>query len=321
LSNAFSLLRKDISWLSQSEGASTISAKLFLFALKLGYVSLRVILRLLFGKKRRDKIFLDRRLDFATLWNKYVRLYMKTHLRSELLRFKMPKYDFEFYCRDNSDDFKTMTYHEGDIIEDHFTPKEGDIVIDIGAHIGLYTIIASKRVGMQGKVVAIEADPKNFEVLNRNIELNNLRNVIALNYAAYSEEKKMKLYLPGQAKLSQTIYNTLMSGRAHGVEEFVEVNANMLDFLLQSTGIKHEEVNWIKIDVEGAEYEVLKGAKDTLSKSKDISLLIEVHNLSETTNLYKPISEFISLYNFKIDFEKLHSSGERHIIARKKYHP
>jgi FkbM family methyltransferase len=277
---------------------------------------------LLFGKKRRNKMMIERGLDFKTLSIKYLRLYKKSHSRSELLRFKMPKYDFEFYCRANSsgDDFETMIFRENDIIEDHFTPRKGDIVIDIGAHIGLYTIIASKRVGMHGKVIAIEADPKNFEVLKRNIHLNNLTNVIALNYAAYSEEKKMKLYLPAQ-KLSHTIYNTLMSDRAHGVQQFVEVNANMLDFLLQSTGIKHEEVNWIKIDVEGAEYEVLRGAKDILSKSRDISLLIEVHNLSETTDLYKPISEFISLYNFKIDSEKVYSSGERHIIARKKEHP
>jgi FkbM family methyltransferase len=266
-------------------------------------------------------MMIERGLDFKTLSIKYLRLYKKSHPRYELLRFKMPKYDFEFYCRVNSsDDFEIMRFHESDIIEDHFTPRKGDIVIDIGAHIGLYTIIASKRVGMQGKVIAIEADPKNFEVLKRNIYINNLRNVIALNYAANSEEKKMKLYLPSQAKLSNTIYNTLMSDRAHGVEQFVEVNANKLDFLLQSTGIKHEEVNWIKIDVEGAEYEVLRGAKDILSKSRDISLLIEVHNLSETTNLYKPISEFISLYNFKIDFENLHQNGERHIIARKKLH-
>jgi FkbM family methyltransferase len=47
---------------------------------------------------------------------------------------------------------------------------------------------------------------------------------------------------------------------------FVEVEANTLDYLLQSIGIKHEQINWIKIDVEGVEYEVLNGAKNILSK-------------------------------------------------------
>src|SRR5437763_1822635 len=82
-----------------------------------------------------------------------------------------------------------------DIIE-LFLPKDGDIVVDIGAHIGLYTIISSKRVGFNGKVIAIEAHPENFEILNRNIQLNQLTNVIALNYAVYSEEERLKLYLP-----------------------------------------------------------------------------------------------------------------------------
>jgi FkbM family methyltransferase len=64
-----------------------------------------------------------------------------------------------------------MTRHE-DVIIEYFRPKEGDMVVDIGAHIGRYTIIASKRVGANGKVIAIEANPSNFEMLKRNIQLN-----------------------------------------------------------------------------------------------------------------------------------------------------
>jgi FkbM family methyltransferase len=226
----------------------------------------------------------------------------------------MPKYNFEFYCRNNKDDFINMTLREEDIVE-RFQPKEGDIVVDIGAHIGHYTIIASKRVGMYGKVVAIEANPDNFEMLNRNIKLNQLTNIISLNYAVYSKETKIKLYLAGEES-GYTIYDTIMIERAaRGQENFVEVNANTLDYLLQLYGIN--EVNWIKIDVEGAEYEVLKGATNMLSKSKDISLLIEIHNLSQGANLYKPIVKLLDSYHFRIDFEKAYDSGERHIIARK----
>jgi hypothetical protein len=84
---------------------------------------------------------------------------------------------------------------------------------------------------------------------------------------------------------------------------------------LQLKGIT--DVNWVKIDVEGAEFEVLKGASNVLSKSKDIALLIEVHNLRDSTNLYRPIIEFLNLYNFKIEFEKSHDGGEKNIILRK----
>ncbi len=214
-----------------------------------------------------------------------------------------------------------MIFHEYDNIERNFTPKEDDIVIDVGAHIGPYTLKAAKRVGLNGKVIAIEADPENFDILNRNVQLNKMTNVIALNYAAYFKEDKIKLYLLKVDKSSYTKYNTIMIDRAQHNNEnnnFVEVKANTLDYLLQSIGIKHEQVNWIKIDVEGAEYDVLKGAKNILSKSKDISLLIEIHNLTtNNTTLYEPIKEFLHSYNFKIEYENIVYTGERHIIARK----
>jgi FkbM family methyltransferase len=207
-----------------------------------------------------------------------------------------------------------MTIREDEIIE-HFYPKEGDIVVDVGAHYGRYTIISSKRVGINGKVVAIEAHPGNFDILNRNIQLNRLINVVSLNYAVYSQRTKIKLYLPDQ-ELGYTIYNSIIANRPNLGDNFVEVNADTLDNILQLNRIK--QVNWVKIDVEGAELEVLKGAINILSKNKDIALLIEIHNIPDGTNFYTPIMHLLSLYNFKIEFEKTWSSGEKHIILRKK---
>ena len=206
-----------------------------------------------------------------------------------------------------------MTAREDEIIE-HFSPEDGDIVVDVGAHIGRYTIISSKRVGQNGKVVAIEPEPSNFEILNRNIKLNGLTNVIPLNYAVNSKQTKLKLYLPVEES-GFTIYNTIMVNRAKPEEKFIEINANTLDYLLQQNGIRY--ANWIKIDVEGAEFEVLKGATSILSKSKDIALLIEVHNLHGGTNLYRQIVEFLNVYNFKIEFENTYESGDKHVIVRK----
>jgi FkbM family methyltransferase len=145
--------------------------------------------------------------------------------------------------------------------------------------------------------------------------LNKMTNIKSLNYAVYSKQGKIKLYLPNE-QAGHTIYNTVISDRAQSEKKFVEVEASTLDCLLQSNGIKQEDINWIKIDVEGAEYEVLKGATNILSNSKDISLLIEIHNLSEGMNLYKPIVEFLDSYRFRIDFEKTYEGGEKHIIAR-----
>src|SRR5919198_685203 len=312
-------MRNAISWLlKESEGVTALD-KCILFFIKAIYLAVRILLRIALGKKTRDRIYIKRGYDFGIFWNKAFNLLRRTSNNYTLLRFKMPKYGYEFYCRNNKDDFKVMTIHEDEIIE-RFTPKKGDIVVDIGAHIGLFTIIASKRVGINGKVIAIEAHPDSFDILNRNIQLNGLTNVITLQYAVYSSKKqKMKLYLPG-AQSGFTKLNTVMTDRAQTTEEFVEVYANTLDNLLeqhQQNGIKHEDVNWIKVDVEGAEFEVLKGATDVLSKTKDIALLIEVHNLHDGTNHYKDIMDFLSFYEFRIEFEKTYENGEKHIIVRK----
>ena len=297
------------------EGVTTFD-KILIFFIKLVYLGTRILLRLALGKRRRDILYKKKSLDLGAFYNIFFRFFRnRSNDGSNLLRFKMPEHNFEFYCRNNRDDFNIITIHEKDII-DHFIPKERDIVVDIGAHIGLYTIITSKRVGPNGKIIAIEANPDNFEMLNRNVKLNQLTNVTTLNCAVYSQETKIKLYLAGEG-LNRTKYNTLMAERAsEGKEKFVEVNADTLDHLIRLQGIS--EVNWIKIDVEGAEYEVLKGASNIISHSKDISLLIEVHNLSgSNSTLYEHISQFLNLYSFKIYFEKTYDIGEKHVIARK----
>ena len=300
------------SWLlKETKGVRTID-KCILFFLKIVYLALRILLRIILGRKRRDKIFIERGFDFNTFLYKVFKILGIGN--SMLLKISVPKYNYEFYSRINKDDFKIMTIHEDDIIE-RFTPKQGDIVVDIGANIGRYTIIASKRVGTNGKVIAIEAHPGNFERLNRNIKLNQLTNVIPLNYAAYSKETKIKLYLP-EEESGYTIYNTIMSNRAGTEDKFVEVNANTLDYLLQLNQIREEQVNWIKIDVEGAEFEVLKGATNVLSKSKDITILMELHGPPHD---YRPkVEEFLNLYNFKIEFEKSYiENGSMHIIVQR----
>jgi FkbM family methyltransferase len=204
-----------------------------------------------------------------------------------------------------------MTCHEDQIL-DLFIPKQTDVVIDVGAHLGRHTIIASKRVGQTGKIVAIEAHPENFKMLNRNIKLNRLTNVIPLNYAAYSNQTKLKLYMPDE---ESSHHSAMLERVGETRKKFVEVNADTLDNLLQHNEV--EEVNWIKIDVEGAEFEVLKGATDILSKSNDIAILIEIHNSQNGINLYGPIIEFLNNYSFKIEYEKIHDGGERHVIVRK----
>jgi FkbM family methyltransferase len=299
-------------WLRETKGAA-ISDKLYLSFLKLIYRGLRFSFKIVIGKKRTDIFYAKRGINFKDFLYGSVKFLKKGNPLT--LEIHVPKHNYNIYCPLNKEDFIVMTNHEDDIIE-HFTPKQGDIVVDIGAHMGRYTIISSKRVGSNGKVVAIEAHPGNFEMLNRNIKLNQLTNVIPLNYAVYSKETKVKLYLPDEES-GYTMHHSIMSDyifpkyKGKTEDKFIEVSANTLDYLLNLKGIT--DVNWVKIDVEGAEFEVLKGANNILSNSKDIALLIEVHG----KNTYEPIIDSLRSYNFKIDFEKTYENGEKHIIAVK----
>jgi FkbM family methyltransferase len=234
-----------------------------------------------------------------------------------LIKIYVPKYNYKVYCPATIHDFINITTREQDILE-HFNPKKNDTVVDIGSHLGRYALISSNKVGKGGKVIAIEANPLVFEELNKNLELNKVTNTICLNYAVFSEKTKIKLFFPTEG-LKNTIYNTVISDRSYLVnsERFIEVNADTLDNILHENDIKHEDINWIKIDVEGAEYEVLKGAHNILSNSKDITLLIEIHNLGDGKNLYGSIIDLLKKYNFRIEFEKIYESGERHVILYK----
>ena len=319
-----------ISWILRKESVRLIPVldRIVVVLIRVVYVGsytfVRLSLRLILGKNRRNKLLTEKKITFNNEFDiipayqffrilSFIMKYMKSK-NDLLLKITVPKYNYRAYCPVNKNDLIALTIREDEIIE-KFRPKQGSIVIDVGAHVGRYTIIASKRVGPNGKVVAIEADPSNFEILKRNIKLNNLNNITSLNCAAYSKEGRLKLHLHSK-RSGYTMYSTVMSNRFE-TRRFMEVKANTLDHLIESERIPPEQINWIKIDVEGAEFEVLKGADHILSKSNNISLLIEIHHLSGYITLYESIRELLGIYNFRIEYEMVHEGGERHIIAQK----
>ncbi len=313
-----------LSWLlKQPEASLSPSIDMcILVPMRIAYLILRHLLRLILGNDERigqlrilQKVclwlsgFFSPSIHTAKTTDKIIRK-MRASRQPFMIKITVPKYAYSYYCK--IIDFAPG--REDDVIE-HFNPSKGNVVVDVGAHVGRYSILGSKLVGMTGKVIAVEAHPDNFQLLKRNLQLNKSGNVIALNCAAYSEdETHLRLFLAGEDK-GNTIYNTLMESR-HATEKFVTVHAFKLDSIVQHAGIQAHEINWIKIDVEGAEYEVLKGAQNILSKSKDISILIEIHNL-QNRNLYNPIIDMLAKHKFSIIFERVYDNGERHIIVRK----
>jgi len=276
--------------------------KLVLFSLKNIYFTSMLLRMTVLEKKKSDRLYIERGISFKNFLYKSVKFLGMDNL---VLKVNVPKYDFQAYCRSEDDfnDLVIMTQHEHDLLK-RFSPKEGDVVVDVGAHMGLYTMISSKRVGPTGKVIAIINDPRIFDMLNHNIKLNNITNVMPFNYIPYSKEMDMVLVHYSRMLLGE-------NGKPNTVDKTIAVHVNTLDNLLQHNGIN--EVNWMKVDVDEPELEVLKGAHNVLSNSKDIAFFIEVHGKDN----YKPLTEFLHSYNFIIAFEKSYKWGAKHIIARK----
>lgn len=138
-------------------------------------------------------------------------------------------------------------------------------------------------MGSKGRVISIEPEPESFEVLKKNIELNKLANVIALNIACWNEERELDLYTAPSLKTSGS----------HSIKEkvspnSVKVKSLKLDTILGNMGI--EKVDFIKVDVEGSKVEVLEGAQRTIAKSDHVKILFEAfskENLEECREILK----------------------------------
>jgi len=114
---------------------------------------------------------------------------------------------------------------------------------------------------------------------------------------------------------ASALYHSVMLTRAAKTQSYVEVNADTLDRILKHNGIN--QVNWIEVDVEAAEYEVLKGSTVLLS-GEQVSLLVEIHNIEDPSH-YHNIVDFLKHRNYEMTFEQRYEgSGESHIIFRKK---
>lgn len=144
--------------------------------------------------------------------------------------------------------------------------KPGDVVLDIGANIGYYTLIFAKLVGGNGKVYAFEPDPTNFTLLNKNVEINGYENVVLVPKAVSNRSGKLKLYLSETNKGDHRIYNSY-DGR-----KFVEIEGVKLDEYFKDYSGK---IDLIKMDIQGAESIALQGMSELLKKNKSVKILSE----------------------------------------------
>lgn len=145
--------------------------------------------------------------------------------------------------------------------------REGATVVDVGANIGCYTMLAARAVGPQGKVFAFEPDPVNFSILNQNLRRNGLSDrVTAIAAAAADNAATSQLYLSEENTGDHRIYEERNDKRKSIPIRTVRVDECIPDGLA---------VDLVKIDVQGAEAKVLRGMSKILAGNRDLTMLIE----------------------------------------------
>ena len=143
----------------------------------------------------------------------------------------------------------------------------GATVVDVGANIGYNTVYAARRVGPTGRVVAIEPAADNLAVLRDNLLANRIENVVVQPVAAGRAHEVRDLFLRGEISAVNSLFPESVYAEVTGVEQ---VRVAPLDDLVEV------DPDLVKIDVEGAELDVLAGMTRLLGRSS-IRLIVEWH--------------------------------------------
>lgn len=170
--------------------------------------------------------------------------------------------------------------------------KKGDVFIDVGAHIGYFSLLAASKIGDEGHVFAFEPAPANFHFLLKNIELNGFKNIEAFRQAVLEKKRKTNLYFSDTNTGDHRVFD---SGDNR---KFIKVDTISLDDFFDK---RDKKIDFIKIDVQGSETEVLKGMTGILKK-KSLKMFVEFWPYGITANGDDPRELLVLLFEneFKI---------------------
>ncbi|MGZ4906910.1 MAG: FkbM family methyltransferase, partial [Halobacteriota archaeon] len=179
---------------------------------------------------------------------------------------------FKLCISDESAYEYTLKEYEPDVVR-HFVSaiKPGDIVMDVGANIGYYSLVAARCVGEKGRVYAFEPDPINFGMLTKNVNANAFTNVVTMQKAVCATT--------GTAQLLQKKASThsLFDHPLAPTKQSVQVETVALDDFLST--LSHEDqqrVTLVKIDAEGAEPLILEGLASFIKRKSALIIICEL---------------------------------------------
>lgn len=168
---------------------------------------------------------------------------------------------------------------EGIVIDDynrHYQLKEGDVVFDCGSFHGVYALYASRKVGKTGMVFAFEPDEKNLAVLCENLERNNAANVRIVKKGVWNSQGRLS-FIEGNDATSSVVFSNDVPKGAVSIEV-----TSIPDFFASQ---KLSRLDFVKMDIEGAEIEVIGGCVDFLKKH-DVNFAAASYHLRDGQETY-----------------------------------
>jgi FkbM family methyltransferase len=201
--------------------------------------------------------------------------------------------------------------------------RTGSVVIDVGANIGLYSLIASNKVGREGQVYSFEPSEWAYSRLRENINLNDFKNIEICKFGVSDKKGVVKFY-----KCADDAYNSLGHHPMFAVKEVVEIEVDSLDNFCRERKIS--KVDILKIDAEGADYLVLKGAREILGFNESPVIFCEYNkSISEGYDFSRDdLILFLKERSYKVyelknngivEFDPVNSDSNE-IICMKKEH-
>jgi len=197
----------------------------------------------------------------------------------------------KFWVRVNTSDiFAIWEIWNAKIYDDaRFTIREGDTILDIGAHIGVFSVRAA-RLAHRGHVYAFEPSSKNYAMLIKNLQLNGLDNLHVENFAVSDKSGAIPFYIPAN--------NGVMGSLFHNSSRFTEmVQVTTLADIIAKHRI--EQIDLLKIDVEGSEYDILLNCpEEVLMKVQHA--VIEYHELDGKNLRQEELVNLLTSYGFNV---------------------